>query len=116
MRKITIFESGNNSLPSIFLSLYESLKNTTSNEKIEFDLSKIKWFYPILLLPLSAYITATKSRYINNNVQNQSYLDTINFPYGIDSTSSFQQQIQRSKKLYSYKCFEKRKLRGKRET
>ena len=97
MSKIIISKPKNDSLISQLLSLYETFKGKSSEDDLEFDLSKIDWFYPLLTLPLSAYINDTQSKYIANNLNNNSYLETIKFPDGIDSISSFQQQVQKEK-------------------
>ncbi len=72
--------------------------STKNKEDLEFDLSLLDWIYPLLILPLSAYINNTHSTYkINSSNRIKTYLETINFPNGIDSISSFQRKIQKHK-------------------
>lgn len=110
MNKIIISNPKNDSLVSQLLSLYETFKGKSSKDDLEFDLSKIDWFYPLLTLPLSAYINDTQSKYITSNLNNSnSYLDTIKFPEGIDSISSFQQQVQKRKSYIPISVLKKSK-------
>jgi anti-sigma regulatory factor (Ser/Thr protein kinase) len=59
-------------------------------EKIEFDLSLLKWVCPLLILPVSAYIKDTQSEFKINKCSIKSYLTKIGFPDGINSVSSLQ--------------------------
>jgi len=96
MRKVIVAKPQNNSLVAQLVSLYSTLKNSRGGEVLEFDLSKIDWAFPLLILPLSAYISVTKSAYqADGNVQ--SYLNAIKFPDGINSVSAFQKGIQLQK-------------------
>lgn len=95
MKKIIVSQPKNDSLIAQLAALYKTFKDLPPKENLEFDLLELNWFCPLLILPLSAYINVTKSKYVKN--QNQSYLDTIKFPYGVDSISLFEQQIQRYK-------------------
>lgn len=95
MKKVIIPQPKNDSLIAQLAALYKTFKDIPPKENLEFNLSELSWFCPLLTLPLSAYISATNSRYIKK--QNQSYLDTIKFPQGVDSLSSFEQQLQQYK-------------------
>lgn len=110
MNRIIISNPKNDSLVSQLLSLYETFKGKPSKDDLEFDLSKIDWFYPLLILPLSAYINDTQSKYATSNLNNSnSYLDTVKFPEGIDSISSFQQQVQKGKSYIPISVLKKSK-------
>jgi len=92
MKKVIVPQPKNDSLIAQLAALYKTFKDIPPKENLEFDLSGLNWFCPLLILPLSAYINVTNSKYAKN--QNQSYLDTIKFPQGVDSISSFEQQVQ----------------------
>lgn len=65
--------------------------NLQPSEQVCFDLSNINWICPVLLLPICAYIYETNSKYvlpINNSVK--SYINTINFPSGVQTISEDQ--------------------------
>lgn len=95
MKTVIVSQPKNDSLIAQLVVLYKTFKDIRPKEKLEFDLSNLSWFCPLLTLPLSAYINTTSSQNIKN--QNQSYLDTIKFPHGVDSISSFEQQAQKHK-------------------
>ncbi len=95
MKKVIVTQPKNDLLIAQLAALYKTFKGISPKENLEFDLSNLNWFCPLLTLPLSAYVNTTNSNYTKS--QNQSYLDTIKFPYGVDSISSFEQQIQRHK-------------------
>jgi hypothetical protein len=95
MKKVIVPQPKNDSLIAQLAALYKTFKDIPPKESLEFDLSNLSWFCPLIVLPLSAYIDTTNSKHIKS--QNQSYLDTIKFPHGVDSISSFEQQIQRYK-------------------
>ena len=98
MRKIIVPKPKNDSLLAQLGSLYKTFMSTKNKEDLEFDLSLLDWIYPLLILPLSAYINNTHSTYkINSSNRIKTYLETINFPNGIDSISSFQRKIQKHK-------------------
>lgn len=100
----------NNSLIAQLVSLYSVFKNTNFSESHIFDLSQIDWFYPLLILPLSAHINCHDSKFIkkNENIR-QSYLDTICFPSGVDNVSIFRQQIQSHKNYIPISVLKKEK-------
>ncbi len=80
------------SLPAQLIALYETFKNINPNELITFDLSRVAWFSPLLLLPISAYAHSTSSQIIYP--PDRSYLNTIQFPQGMESSSELQSQDQ----------------------
>lgn len=90
MRKIIVPKPKNDSLLAQLGSLYKTFMSTKNKEDLEFDLSLVDWIYPLLILPISAYINNSHSTYkINSSNRIKTYLETINFPNGIDSISSF---------------------------
>lgn len=80
------------------VSLYKVFENT-SNEDIKFNLSKLCWVSPFLILPISAYINDTKSELVNIEkcVSTKSYLEAIRFPKGVESISAFEEYLQKQK-------------------
>jgi len=98
MRTITVPSPKDESLNAQLLSLYSTFKDVSSGEMLNFDLSNIDWFYPLLILPISAYLFDIKGNFeIDKTNGVSSYLNTIKFPNGIDSVSTFWQQIQKEK-------------------
>lgn len=67
----------------------QSLSGAQANEAVSFDLSRLTFVCPLLLLPLAAYIQRTGSTYINPPPQIKSYLDTVRFPSGVSSVDEF---------------------------
>lgn len=114
MIKIIVQQPIKESLGGQFFSLYNVLKNIGSQEKIEFDLSNLSWLYPLLILPISAYINTTDSKY-TFDVENKchSYLNTIRFPNGVDSVSLFEQQIQQNKNYIPISVLNREKEEGR---
>jgi hypothetical protein len=96
MREVIVPKPKNNSLIAQLISLYETFKNSADGENLKFDLSKIDWAFPLLILPLGAYINSTKSTYSTDGPI-KSYLEAVNFPDGISSVSTFQKEIQSRK-------------------
>jgi len=88
----------NDSLVAQLESLYRTFLDISPGEKVNFDLSLLDWAYPLLILPISAYINNTKSDYVISNSPIKSHLERVNFPQGVDSVSLFQKHIQRNKK------------------
>ena len=68
-------------------SLYETFKQANDTEKVIFDLRHITKLYPLIITAISSYITENKSDFLlpaNTKITN--YLESIHFPYGIDSS------------------------------
>ncbi|MDP2586668.1 MAG: hypothetical protein Q8P32_02755 [Candidatus Komeilibacteria bacterium] len=97
MKNITIEKPTNDSLPAQLLSLYNAFKNVKDGEDLEFDLNKLVWVSPLLVLPISAYISSTNSRCNLDNCSVKDYLNIINFPKGIESVSALELAIQINK-------------------
>jgi len=110
METIIIPQPKDNSLITQLVCLYKILKDTKFSDPHNFDVSNINWFYPLLILPLSAHINCFKSTYCGdeNNI-NHSYLDAINFPYGVDSVTIFQQQSHAHKNYIPISILKKEK-------
>ncbi len=108
MRKIIVNNPKNDDLVSQLVSFYESFKNLSKNEKVEFDLSKIKWFSPFLMLALTSYINKTNSSYILGLDKNiNSYLDALRFPLGINSLTEFSSVVKQTKNYVPISILEK---------
>ncbi len=98
MQKIIIQPPHDDSLISQLVCLYNSFKDVSFDEPRDFDISNIDWFYPLLVLPISAHINCFGSQFSKDkNKPSQSYLEVIGFPAGVDSVSIFQQQSQSNK-------------------
>lgn len=98
MKQIIVPKPKRDSLIAQLLSLYKTFKNVSEKESLDFDLSELNWVCPFLVLPISAYIDDTKSKYsIHESNSIESYLDIVKFPKGIDSISSFKHQTQQHK-------------------
>lgn len=91
MRIIKVTNPKNDSLIQQLVAFYLVFKSIVPKEKINFDLSQLNWLFPLLILPISAYIQETKSKFIlPKDSDVVSYLRTIHFPEGISSVSEFQ--------------------------
>lgn len=55
-----------------------------------FDMSRLTFTCPLLLLPLNAYMKHTGSSHSNPSLHIKSYLDTVRFPEGVSSVNEFQ--------------------------
>ncbi len=98
MKTISIPTTKRDTLAAQLVSLYGSLKGLAAAEPAIFNFKHISWTCPLLVLPISAYINATESTYnIDDNHTIKSYLDAVRFPKGVDSVSSFEQQVQAHK-------------------
>jgi hypothetical protein len=97
MKSILIPKPGNDSLVAQLESLYETFKGVRFGERLGFDLCRLKWVNPLLVLPISAYVNETSSQIKMNECEIKGYLDKMNFPKGVNSISAFQQQVQKHK-------------------
>lgn len=98
MKYIAVPQPKGDSLAAQLLALYGTLKNLSLNEQVEFDLNQASWMVPLLVLPISIYINNSNSIFnIENNHAVKKYFDAIRFPNGVDSVTSFEQQIQANK-------------------
>lgn len=98
MRKIIVPNPPNGSLIAQLSSLHKTFLGAEVGEKLDFDLSGISWGCPLLILPISAYINDTGSSFtMSEDSKPKSYLDTIKFPGGINSVSSFEALVQKQK-------------------
>lgn len=98
MRDIIVPKLKVDSLAGQLVSLYESLRGVSPNEVLNFDLNKLAFACPLLILPICAYINTTKSKYtIHDAHKIKSYLNIIDFPDGVTSVSSFRESIQKEK-------------------
>ncbi len=97
MKEVLVSMPKNDTFLAQFISLYNSLNNK-SEESLIFNLKDITWIYPLLVLPLSSYITKTDSQYIlDENSEIYSYMNNIGFPIGIKSCSEFEKIIRENR-------------------
>lgn len=92
MRNIIVPQPKSDSLIDQLAVVYQVFSQIKQNEEINFDLSNLNWVSPLLILPVSAHIHESGSKYIppsDNKVL--SYLNTICFPNGVSSVSAFRQ-------------------------
>ncbi len=91
MKKVEVQPPKNESLRSQLISLYLTFKDMSG--QIQFDLSEINWLFPLLILPIASYIQDTGSKFISPSDPGvSSYLKTVKFPAGIDSSSGVQKE------------------------
>jgi len=113
MKNIVIPKPNNESLISQLGSLYNVFKGVNFGEKLEFDLSLLNWVIPLLVLPISAYINETQSKFKIDKCSIKGYLEKISFPNGGSSISSFQRQIQKYKTFIPISVLKKEEKVGR---
>ncbi|MDO8571107.1 MAG: hypothetical protein Q7R79_00320 [bacterium] len=97
MEIISVPKPKNPTLVAVLETLYQTFKGF-NGEKVRFDVSKVKWKSPLLLLPMASYIHETDSDFtLNSSDDSESYLKCIRFPKGVNSVSSFEEMVQREK-------------------
>jgi len=114
MKEIIIPNNRSDAIPQQLLTLYSSFKNVGKGEKVNFNLEEVNWVFPLIILPLSAYIYFTGSSFTLGNFAVKSYLDTIGFPKGVDTVSMFEQQLQKGKNFVPISIL-KKQAREQRE-
>jgi anti-sigma regulatory factor (Ser/Thr protein kinase) len=97
MREITVLGCKQDALKEQIISLYNTFKGIGRNEKVVFNLNTVSWTSPLVILPLTSYIYDTGSQAKLDESPIKSYLETINFPNGVDSVSSFGEMVLRDK-------------------
>src|SRR3989344_2797846 len=108
MKSISVPATKGDSLTDQLVALYGSLKGLDAGEQVSFSFENISWTCPLLVLPISAYINATESTFDSDNSHTiKSYLDAVRFPKGVDSVSSFEQQVQEHKTYIPISVLEK---------
>lgn len=89
IKSIKVINPNNNSFEAQLFALFDTfhqIKDIKNKKEICFDLSDINWIYPILILPICAYIYENKNKHIPpKNEKVSQYLNTINFPTGVTS-------------------------------
>ncbi|MEX0934965.1 MAG: hypothetical protein WDZ70_01410 [Candidatus Paceibacterota bacterium] len=76
--------------------IHEALRGLGDDESVKFDLSKLSFVFPIILLPITSYIHDTKSGYdLDSGHKIESYLNTVCFPDGIDQVSEMERYLAR---------------------
>lgn len=94
MKVIKVVNPKNDSLFQQLVAFYSIFKNIPPNETINFDLSQLQWAFPLLILPISAHIQNTKSKFIvPKSSQVASYLSAIRFPEAVSSVLEFQKML-----------------------
>lgn len=94
MKNIIVRQPRSDSLISQLKTVYQIFSQIKQDEKINFDLSNLNWASPLLILPISAYICETDSKYIPAVDEGVlSYLNTIYFPQGVSSVSIFKRDL-----------------------
>lgn len=89
--KIEVQPPEDESLRSQLISLYLAFKDTDG--RTLFDLGRINWLFPLLILPIAAYIQDTDSDFTcPSNPDVSSYLETVRFPSGVESISEVQKE------------------------
>ena len=118
MREVKVPNYKSDTLSQQVLALYNSFKNIEKGEKVNFNLEDMSWAYPLIMLPITSYIYATGSTYTLGNSSVKSYLETINFPQGVDSVTTFEQQLHKGKSFVPISILKKdaREQRERLET
>lgn len=93
MEQVIIPRNTSDLIEAQFEVLYNVFKDKSRDEDLEFDLSQIQWVHPLVILPISAYINDTHSKYILESCKISTYLDAMKFPQGVDSIDLFRQAI-----------------------
>lgn len=62
MRDVIVPNLKNDTLTDQLVSLYNSLKNTSANDDLNFDLTQLRFACPLLILPICAYINTSNSK------------------------------------------------------
>ena len=114
MREIIIPDNRSDAIPQQLLVLYNSFKNVSKNEKVNFNLEEVSWVYPLIILPLAAHLYSTGSAFNYDKSAVKPYLDTIGFPKGVDTVSMFEQQLQKGKNFVPISVL-KKQAREQRE-
>jgi len=119
MRNVIVPKLKSISLIGQLSSLYATFQNSSPDEDLNFDLNQLAFTGPLLTLPICSYLKTTKSNYsISDNSPIKSYLDTIEFPGGVNSIPEFKEQIQKEKNyipisiLHREKPVERERLEG----
>ncbi|MFH1537106.1 MAG: hypothetical protein ABID45_03900 [Patescibacteria group bacterium] len=98
MKEIIIPKPNNDSFLAQLKSLYSALEGVSSDDSVNFNFSKLKWMYPLLILPLSAHINSTKNAIHKiDNKDIEAYLNIVKFPKGIDTITRFEHEQQKRK-------------------
>jgi len=91
-KEIVVPNPADESLGSQLVSLYQIFKGIPKNNTLTFDLNRLKWPQPFLLLSLAAYVAKSGSMFNMDalTASTRSYLQTIAFPGGATAVSEFQ--------------------------
>ena len=118
MREVRVPNYRSDALAQQVLALYYSFKNIGKGEKVHFNLEDTTWAYPLIALPFASYIYSTGSTYTFGSSPAKSYLETISFPHGVDSVSTFEEQLHKGKNFVPISILKKgaREQRERLET
>jgi len=84
MRSVKVADPRGESLLDQLVSLYLTFKNVHGD--VIFDLSRVRWLFPILILPIASYIHDTNSDFSPPlKTEVESYLRFVKFPEGVSS-------------------------------
>jgi len=98
MKNVQIRISNNDNFIQQFGVLYSTFKNIDKMERVNFDLTAARWLCPVIILPIAAYITKTRSTFVKTqNSSTDAYLDTIHFPKGINSVGELEKAVPKGK-------------------
>lgn len=97
MKEIHVPQCREDALNKQLKNLYTVFKNIQFGEKVNFNLNETIWASPLIILPISAYISETKSNFSYEKSNILPYLNTVCFPIGVDSVTAFQEQSQKTK-------------------
>ena len=98
MKNVQIRISNNDNFIQQFGVLYSTFKNIDKLERVNFDLTAARWLCPVIILPIAAYITKTRSTFVKTqNPSTDAYLDMIHFPKGINSVSELKKAVHKGK-------------------
>lgn len=83
---------------------YLTFKKVFAEEDVHFDLSKLEWVTPLVLLPIVAHLRETRSEYTPpSSTDVRDYLKNVHFPEGTHSLNA----LQRSKKYIPVSLIER---------
>lgn len=91
MKNVVVSVPKNNTLQAQLVALYYTFSKIQEGEKYHFDLSRLNWIHPLLILPIASYVKDTQSTFsLPQNEDTNSYLETIKFPVGVTSVGELQ--------------------------
>lgn len=89
-RSITVQRPSGDDLSHQLIALYRTLKGVRSGEAVEFGFSQLTWLYPMLILPIATYESATGGTHKDFPDAVRNYAEAIQYPHGVDSIEELQ--------------------------